>query len=102
MLEYKLVNILKLNSLVKMNQYCLKWFFVATIQIVFCYNNNDHLKPSDETRIINGKLVNVSEVPSIVQLLSNTVGNPYCAGTLITENRVLTAAHCVYNLEKGT
>ncbi|KAJ6222280.1 hypothetical protein RDWZM_000825 [Blomia tropicalis] len=85
-----------------MNQYCLKWFFVATIQIVFGYNNNDHLKPSDEARIINGKIVDVSEVPSIVQLLRNNFGNPYCAGTLITENRVLTAAHCVYNLEKGT
>ena len=104
MLVYKVVKILILSSVLKMKPYCAKWFFIIIIHVVFGYNNhmNTQLKPSDEARIINGNVANASEVPSIVQLLVDIVGEPFCAGTLVTENRVLTAAHCVYDLNNET
>ncbi|KAI2801684.1 hypothetical protein BLOT_009500 [Blomia tropicalis] len=39
----------------------------------------------------------VRNLPSIVQLLYGINEEPFCAGILITGNRVLTDAHCVYN-----
>ena len=84
-----------------MNLNCLKLFFII-FHVVFGYKNhiNDKLKPSNEARIENGIVVNGSEVPSIVQLLREPLDDgPFCAGTLIASNVVLTAAHCIYDLD---
>ena len=87
-----------------MNRYCSKVFFVITnLYLHVVWGCNNQLKPSNEARIINGTAAKEFEVRSIVQLLVDIDNDdePSCAGTLIKGNRVLTAAHCVYNYDNN-
>ncbi|KAJ8957062.1 hypothetical protein NQ318_007274 [Aromia moschata] len=53
---------------------------------------SQHVSPSPSNRIIGGDEATPHEFPFMVGLLIN--GNAFCGGTLISENYVLTAAHC--------
>ncbi|KAJ8673034.1 hypothetical protein QAD02_004295 [Eretmocerus hayati] len=46
------------------------------------------------SRVANGPPVNIESYPYVVSI-QNTNGIPSCGGTIISENIILTAAHCV-------
>ncbi|KAM0545343.1 hypothetical protein ACHAPJ_011415 [Fusarium lateritium] len=48
--------------------------------------------PQDEVNIVGGESATVSEFPFIVSITRS--GSPWCGGTLLNANTVLTAAHC--------
>ena len=49
---------------------------------------------SSLTKIVGGESAGVGEFPWQVGLVSNYGSTPFCGGTLLSSNTVLTAAHC--------
>ncbi|KAI2801680.1 hypothetical protein BLOT_009494 [Blomia tropicalis] len=62
--------------------------------------NCKHILPSSEGRIYNGRKVRINEVPYIVQILDNPHSKPFCSGILVSSTKVITSAHCVYDIEE--
>lgn len=52
------------------------------------------LKPILRNYVANGKATSHTEWPWYVQIIIRTDAEAYCGGTLISENFILTAAHC--------
>ena len=52
------------------------------------------VKPSTSTKIVGGTTAGKNEFPWQVGLVSSTGTRPFCGGTLISSDTVLTAAHC--------
>ena len=78
------------------------WLKIFLLTIVLQDKNCNKIKPSDIGRIINGRRVHVSEAPFIVQLLKNRHSNQiFCHGFLVGPDKVVTAAHCIYNVDSG-
>jgi hypothetical protein len=50
-------------------------------------------KPQEVPNIVGGTSASAGEFPFIVSITNN--GGPWCGGTLINANTVLTASHCV-------
>jgi secreted trypsin-like serine protease len=55
--------------------------------------------PTFSARIINGHTATTSSWPWMVYL---TIGSRTCSGFLVTEQHVITAANCVYGVDKST
>merc|ERR1712242_161785 len=53
------------------------------------------------TRIVGGVETEANEYPWQVGLVSPGESAPYCGGSIITRSHVLTAAHCVVNINTG-
>uniref|UniRef100_A0A1I8PGD9 Peptidase S1 domain-containing protein n=1 Tax=Stomoxys calcitrans TaxID=35570 RepID=A0A1I8PGD9_STOCA len=49
---------------------------------------------SVNTKIVNGQETDINEYPGIVALKTHPDNPPFCAGTIIAHDYVLTAAHC--------
>lgn len=87
-----------------MNQFGLKLMLLI---VVLEYStesiksiNCKHILPSNEGRIYNGRKVRINEVPYIVQILDNPHSKPFCSGILVSSTKVITSAHCVYDIEE--
>lgn len=52
-----------------------------------------------ETRIVNGRVAGRAEFPWAVALMLN--GREFCGGSLIDDQHILTAAHCVYFMNRA-
>ncbi|XP_063586693.1 serine protease ami-like [Penaeus indicus] len=73
---------------------CSKWNRIA---------NNFGRCTSTETRIQGGSFARVNEFPHMVALVNRFRGqNAFCGGTLISENFVLTAAHCIDGIKTAS
>ncbi|XP_062549410.1 brachyurin-like [Armigeres subalbatus] len=60
-------------------------------------------KMMPETRITNGQQATPGQFPYQIALLSTfSAGTGLCGGTVLTNNFILTAAHCVQNAQGGT
>lgn len=84
-----------------MNQFWLKAFltiFILGVSLLIKPFHQNHIIPSDEERIINGRRVHISEVPYLVQILDDPFKTPICGGVLVASKRVITAGHCVYDI----
>lgn len=67
-------------------------FLVALLALLAAVPAQAAQRP--EPRIVNGQAVSAGEYPWTVALVSNGGSSPFCGGTLIANNVVLTAAHC--------
>jgi hypothetical protein len=52
-----------------------------------------HEPSASSTKVINGRSIDASQYPEVV-MLGDENGRPLCSGTFITDDAVLTAAHC--------
>ncbi|XP_071536861.1 transmembrane protease serine 9-like [Panulirus ornatus] len=59
------------------------------------------ISEAHSTRIVGGKPANPKEWPWIAALMRNETSK-YCGGVLVTNQHVLTAAHCVRGFDKNT
>src|SRR3989344_5725901 len=57
-------------------------------------------QPQSETEVINGIPAEYTDFPSIVAL-ADAYGGEMCTGTMIKEDLVLTAAHCIPYIESA-
>ena len=73
-------------------------FLGYTSQLIIKSSNRDHIKPSNVGRIINGRNASITEVPYLVQILVDRNSLPLCGGILLGPKKVVTAAHCAYNI----
>ena len=60
-----------------------------------------HAKKESQLKIINGTMGWFSEQPSVV-LIYDSKYETFCTGTFISDNEVLTAAHCTENFRADT
>ncbi|XP_059490933.1 brachyurin-like [Neocloeon triangulifer] len=58
--------------------------------------------PGKESRVLGGSVANTNEFPHMVAIFSSNAsgGNTgFCGGSLISNNRVITAGHCIYKYD---
>ena len=55
-------------------------------------------KPPPSMRVINGSVTFANEYPWMAQMAVKGYGPHYCGGTVINDEYILTAAHCVYGM----
>ncbi|XP_067289798.1 coagulation factor IXb isoform X3 [Pseudorasbora parva] len=64
------------------------WAFFPTLQTIKSSTNNEH-------RIVGGNEATPGEIPWQVILIDNVNKKVFCGGSLLSEEWVITAAHCV-------
>jgi len=68
-------------------------FFLIMVGFFFSLSNLSHAEVSEHIRVVGGEDASLNEFPSIVSVQVRS--NHMCGGSLIAQNWVLTAAHCV-------
>lgn len=68
--------------------------FVSIIAIN-CINSGDSRVIGEDTKIVNGYDAERGQFPHQVSLRRNANHQHYCAGSIISDRWILTAAHCV-------
>ncbi len=83
---------------------CLLMAFAAALALLLALMNSERsAKAQDfEAQVVGGEPVPDGKYPFMAALLNTSFGNKpshqqFCGGTLIDEDSVLTAAHCVEN-----
>ena len=71
--------------------------------LLFSFIQSVWANMSPQTRIINGKTTTEAQIPWQVALITSPL-DPYqsyiCSGSLVADRWVMTAAHCIEQLEK--
>lgn len=87
----------------------MRWVYIAFLQFLLlessfaaqcsCKPSNNGAKQFEIGEIVGGKKAKKGEFPWQVGLLYSKFSNkqPWCGGTLIANDWVLTAAHCIEN-----
>ncbi|RWS20361.1 Chymotrypsin-C precursor-like protein, partial [Leptotrombidium deliense] len=80
------------------------YFFASIILTAFANDDNNKFecgianKETIKARIIGGTEVSNNKYPWMVAVLKKSQSNDWrCGGSLISENAIITAAHCVYD-----
>ena len=84
--------------------FCQRLFSILVITLIFYHGISAQVFAQASVRIIGGEPVQHSDFSWMVSLgWKNTSGTDrhFCGGSLVTSNLVLTAAHCVYELNPG-
>merc|ERR1712212_983512 len=69
----------------------------------FCFSITcslaDKNEVDDDDRIVNGWQSGIDQAPWLVSLQNQYTGNHFCGATIIEKEWLLTAAHCVNNVD---
>lgn len=61
--------------------------------------NESDITHSMHTRIIGGKLASLGQFPSFVKLVGTKMKMDWCAGVIVDEDLIITAAHCLLPIQ---
>lgn len=65
---------------------------LATVTVVYCGVTDPSPQEATDQRIIGGRLTTIDNVPYIASIL---VKGLLCGGSVVTEQHIVTAAHCL-------